>query len=243
MRNHIYSKFLILVLFLINLLPIAYSGYSYWDGYAVTSTEQINLGEWRNYLLTYDFSEETIASLEADGAVSRNFSKWDIINGVLTNTANNTEIYIPFSASEYTITTTAAVTAENNGGLGIFFETDASNPRKANGYVLQMDKTSSDGAVLIVERVNGVDSAPVWSVTNADSSSIPAYSVDPNWWTSSHNITLVVSIINSNTKVIHVYIDSNEIGSYQFTSTSSGTVYTGFDVWRTGSSFYSIEIY
>jgi len=242
MIKRILIRLLILVFIFISLLPITYSGYSYWDNGTVNASEEINIGNWTTYLLNYDFSQDTVQTLIDDGALSSNFSKWTVANNALTNSLTTLSVYIPFNASEYTITTSAALSVDSNGYYGVIFEADASNIRKANGYIVRLDKTFSDGAITLVKRSNGKDSSELWSVTNLDTSAIPAYSVDQTWWESTHNITLEVSLVDASTKSVTVYLDSVQLGSYNFTFTSYSPVYTGFDVYRTTVEFYSISV-
>lgn len=192
----------------------------------------------------YDFSVDNLETLKSDGAILSSDKNWDF-NDEYLETSSYAKLYIPINQIEYTITVEASISSGTRGGYGIYFETTLSNdnPSKESGYVLQFDRGYTNGAILLRTRIDGVENSPVWQIRSSNTDLFPSNIEDPIWWASDHVIKIQVLMINETRKEATFYIDDIELGSYIIeTATSGEAVYTGFRVWATTASFYSLEI-
>lgn len=193
----------------------------------------------------YLFSTDTLDDLTSEGTVSPNLSKWTTENGYLENTTGQTKIFIPISSSTYTIDVSAALSDGTAGGYGIFFDTtlDGDDPAKDSGFVLQFDRGYGNGAIIVRPRSSGGEKSPVWTFREHNPATFPTKSSDPDWWTASHDISIVVTNTDANTRKAEFFIDGASFGSYTYANETDGEkLYTGFRGWGSSpTEFYSID--
>jgi len=85
--------------------------------------------------------------------------------------------------------------------------------------------------------------SPVWQLRANNTDLFPNKTDDPDWWTDLHTITIQVQLLSETSKEATFLLDGVEIGSYVIDSAETGeTIYTGFRVWSTTASFYSLNI-
>lgn len=193
------------------------------------------------------FANESIPDLEDTGAVSMNMSKWTSgENGGLVNTTGQTNIFIPISKQTYTITVTANLSTGNAGGYGIFFDTTlrSDNPSKDDGLIFQFDRGYGSGAMIVRPRSNGRESGAVWTVREYQTDAFPNKSTDPDWWTDTHTVRIVVENVDASTRKATFYIDGIELGSYEYDNEIEGKqIYTGFRGWGGSySEFHTLSV-
>jgi hypothetical protein len=197
---------------------------------------------------TIDFSETTIQLLEDDGTRSIDIEDWTIVEDGLENSTGETRLFIPVGDNEYTITVNATLSNNNNsGGYGIFFDTILENDDETRdtGYILQFDRGYGSGAMIVRPRENGNEQGPDWVLRSSDTELIPSRTVDPDWWSSTHEIEIVVEILNESTNQATFYLDGNELGFYQYSSNylDGSQLYTGFRGWNSNpTTFDSLTI-
>ncbi len=195
---------------------------------------------------TYDFSSDTISSISSNGTVSPNMSKWSTDDGYLENTTGETRIFIPVSKSTYTITTTSALSAGTNGGYGVFFDITLKDgdESKDNGYILQFDRGYGSGALIVRPRVNGRERGAVWTLRATDTNLFDTKQNDPDWWTESHTIKIVISNVDNETRKAEFYVDGDFLGDFEYDNEIAGQqIYTGFRGWAgSPTQFYDLSI-
>lgn len=215
------------------------------------SSQSWNLigGEINGYFggsaVSYTFSDDSLDDLIDDGTLSLDLSDWSTDNGYLENTTGESRIFVPISSSTYTIDVSAALSAGTSGGYGIFFDTtiDGDDASKDSGFVLQFDRGYGDGAIIVRPRTDGSENSPVWSFRDYDATTFPRKSEDPDWWTDPHDISIVVTSVDSDTREAEFFLDGASIGSYSYAAeTDVEQLYTGFRGWGSSSTeFYSLD--
>lgn len=196
--------------------------------------------------LSYDFSTDTIATLQDSGSLFRDETKWTDDGGVLENIPGEQRLFIPISSFEYSISVNAQLSSGTAGGYGIFFDTklDGGDTSKDNGFIFQFDRGYANGSMIVRPRSNGRESSPVWVLKNNQSDVFPSKQTDPAWWTDSHTIKIVVNSTSDTQRVATFYIDGTSIGSYTYTDATNGEqLYTGFRTWSSPTTkFENISI-
>ncbi len=227
MKRTIINKILIVLLAFFTFPFATIIGYGFWDVQAYSQSETVTSGSWTFYYVNYDFSVDTLTTIQADGALSTSFSRWTTDNGSLESTSKSAAVYFPYTTTDYIVTSTATLSATYTA-YGISFETVlSSNISKDNGYSLRFDPSRNDGSIYVLERTNGRDRSTIWQVTSSSSSALPSYSSNPTWWTSEHTISIEVSSLTSTTKQAIISIDGTQIGSFTFSAMSGTTYYAG----------------
>jgi prepilin-type N-terminal cleavage/methylation domain-containing protein len=195
---------------------------------------------------SYDFSSDTVTTISSNGSVSPNMSKWSTDDGYLENTTGETRIFIPISKATYTITTTSSLSAGTNGGYGVFFDITLKdgNESKDNGYILQFDRGYGSGAFIVRPRVNGGERGAVWTLRATDTNLFNTKQNDPDWWTDSHTIKIVVSNVDNDTRKAEFYLDGSYLGEYEYDNEIAGQqIYTGYRGWAgSPTQFYDLTI-
>jgi hypothetical protein len=206
---------------------------------------------------TFEIAEETLSEFDFSDMETSDFlfnswgggggSTWSIDEeGLLVSGDNGSDLlFIGNDKSEYTLTSkfTLNENSNNNGGIGIFFETvlDNEDENKDSGYILQFDRGYSE--IVIRKRVDGRESSSYGgellerignrSTSTIENESIP-YKTDNEWWESEKELTL--SVRNSETtgsKLITVFLDGEVILSdYEIESDiQAPNNHTGFRAW------------
>ena len=193
------------------------------------------------------FSNTSIEEAVALGALSINMDKWTSPDGTgLTNTTGETRLFIPISQNTYTISVTSSLSTGNAGGYGIFFDTylQGDNVSKDYGYVFQFDRGYGSGAMIVRPRANGRESGAVWSLRENNTTVFPNKNIDPDWWTDSHTVLIVVTNVDENNRKAEFFIDSQSIGSFTYSNDITGEqIYTGFRGWGSSpTEFDSISV-
>lgn len=195
---------------------------------------------------SYDFSSQTLADAQDNGVVSINMDKWDTDDGALSNTTGETRLFIPITKETYTITVSAALESGSNGGYGIFFDTTLrdGDVNHDDGFVFQFDRGYAEGAMIVRPRSNGRERGPVWTLRANNTELFPSESEDPDWWTASHSVQIVVTNVNDTTRSASFYIDGQLYGSYEYSNAVDGLqIYTGFRGWGgSPTQFHTINV-
>ncbi len=203
--------------------------------------------------INYDFSVSRLVDVVEDGGI--------ITTGSFTDTGSSIDsgyglLFIDNSKTDYTISVESQLSSGTTGGYGIFFETTLDGSNKDTGYILQYDRSYSNGEILIRPRTNGSEGAPVvrFSVLFDNGGSgdwVLTGGVKNNqnpWWTTTHTMKLVITTIDTglNTKTIDVYVDDTLIIHYSFTSSILASQVdlnqTGFRAWGVTTHFYGISV-
>ncbi len=197
-------------------------------------------------LESYDWSSHTIQEAQGNGVVSSNIDKWSTDDGLLENDTGQSNLFMPITRETYTITVTAALTAGSNGGYGIFFDTTLrdGDPDHDDGYVFQFDRGYAEGAMIVRPRNNGRESRPIWSLRANRTDLFPSESENPDWWTETHTIKIVVSNVDDTTRKATFYIDDELYGAIEYTNKLEDMqIYTGFRGWhRSPTEFHTIDV-
>jgi prepilin-type N-terminal cleavage/methylation domain-containing protein len=197
---------------------------------------------------TIDFSETTIQLLEDDGTRSIDIDDWTIVEDGLINDINETRLFIPVGDNEYTITVNATLSNNNNsGGYGIFFDTILENDDETRdtGFILQFDRGMGSGEIIVRPREGGSESNAVERYRSNELDFIPSKYDDPDWWSSTHEIEIVVEILNESTNQATFFIDGNKLGEFQYNTDhlDGSQLYTGFRGWNSNpTTFDSLTI-
>lgn len=199
---------------------------------------------WYNSLYEHSAEEPIISSFDftalnpADFPKTGNWSKG--ANGFCSNWGL---LFIANPREEYTIRTTATLSAGTDGGYGILFETVITPDNKDTGYAFQFDRAYSDGALVIRPRENGVEKSPVYRFT--DRAKLPSRTDNPTWWTSEHRVTLrITKGPNTGQKTLAVWIDDTLMfDNFTFSAVvSPANNYTGLRAWTKQTCFRSMQI-
>lgn len=195
---------------------------------------------------SYDFGSQTLTEAQDNGVVSINMDNWDTDDGYLENTTGETRLFIPITNETYTINVSSALQSGSNGGYGIFFDTTLrdGDVDHDDGFVFQFDRGYAEGAMIVRPRVNGSERGPVWTLRANDTTFFPSESEDPDWWTATHNVKIVVTNVDASTRSAAFYIDGNLLGTYQYSNAVDGKqIYTGFRGWGgSPTQFHTIDI-
>lgn len=199
-------------------------------------------GKYLAYL-GYDFSKDTIQDVLDDRGILQ--SGW--YQGKNSIYSSGGYLFIPNDNEEYSISVDAKLT--NTNGYGVLFDTTVNSNNKDTGLVFQFNPGLGK-KLIIRERTNGKESQPVIRVSPVDEN---ADTYPNDWWQQKHNIKLQVEKNNiySAEKNVSVYIDGQEMLTYQYTNTNPGIVtetYTGFRAWNGNNTqgntneIYSVQI-
>ena len=183
---------------------------------------------------TYDFTVDTLTEIQDNGVVSPNMSRWSTDTGVLQNTTGETRLFVPVNYNEYSVSVDAALGSGNNGGYGVFFDITLRNGNESrdDGFIFQFDRGYAEGAMIVRPRVNGGERGAVWQLRANNSDLFPSEAEDPDWWTDTHTVLIVVSNQDQNTRIAEFYIDGAYYGSYSYDNEIDGDqIYTGFRGW------------
>lgn len=196
--------------------------------------------------LSYSFSTDTLDSIESSGTVSINMDRWSTDDGYLENSTGETRLFIPISSNEYVITVDAALQSGSNGGYGVFFDITLRNDNvnRDDGYIFQFDRGYAEGAMIVRPRSNGGEQGAVWSLRANNTTAFPSEAEDPDWWTDTHTIKIIVSNINNTTREAEFFIDGISIGTYSYSNEIDGNqIYTGFRGWGgSPTRFYGLNV-
>ena len=202
-------------------------------------------------IINYDFSKTRLIDVIENGGI--------IANGSFNDTGTSIEsgygiLFIKNPLDTYTITVQAKLSEGTVGGYGIFYETKLDGEFMDTGFIVQFDRSYSNGEIIIRPRTDGKEGNvlfryPVlfddkgdgyWVITDGEKNR-----KNP-WWTSIHDIKLVVSIVDESTKLIQVYIDDVYAFQYQFESTilpgETNINYTGFRSWGKVTTYNGIAV-
>jgi len=167
--------------------------------------------------------------------LSGDFTNWDLNNeGTMMTSPTSGLFYIDNPYSEYSIVTTATLTAESRG-YGIFIQSDETG----GGYIFQFDKGLND---LVIRSRNSTGGE--YGATYLDTSEIDMNSED--WWTSSHDIEINVTESTATTNNVEILIDGVVItgDSYEINKSTDSDAdnYTGFRTWGTSMAADELSI-
>ncbi len=233
--------------------------YAYWasnisDSHTSTMS-QISIGTWLYTSgVSYDFeNQDNLSDLLADGAT--------IANGSFNNSkryirSNYGLMYIPNERASYTITVNSKILNRLGNGYGILFDSTATNMENQSdtGYIIQFDRGYANGEIILRPRISGSEQAPVYrySVNFDNQGNFTTSSGSKNksnaWWFETHEIKIVVSIIDSTLmqKSVSIYIDDQFLFSYDYTSTLIPNQVTdnlvGLRTWSGNVAFYQLDI-
>ncbi len=203
-------------------------------------------GYYNGSTVNYTFSSDSLDDLTGDGVVSYDMSDWSTDNGYLENSTGESRIFIPISSSTYSIDVSSALSSGTTGGYGIFFDTilKDDDPTKDEGLVLQFDRGYGEGAIIVRPRSYGGEENSVWTLKASQSDLIPSKTADPDWWTDTHDISIVVTNVDASTREAEFFIDGESIGAYTYANEAEGEqIYTGFRGWGSSTTeFYSIDV-
>jgi len=203
--------------------------------------------------INYVFSETRLIDVIENGGV--------IVDGSFADTGTSVDssygtLFIKNPLQTYTIIVQAKLSAGTVGGYGVFYETKLDAANNDTGFIVQFDRSYSNGEILIRPRTDGKEGSVLFRFAvlfdnNGDGDWVISGGVknsQNSWWTSTHDIKLVVSLINESTnqKMIQVYIDDVFAFQYQFESiilpNQTDQNYTGFRSWGKTTSYYGIVI-
>jgi len=210
-------------------------------------------------LSEYYFSEMTKSDFLFNSWGGGGGSTWSINDEGLSVTGSNGNdlLFIGNDKSEYTLTSNFKLNenTNNNGGLGIFFETilDKDNDNKDSGYILQFDRGYSE--IVLRKRVDGRESSSYGgellvrignrSTSTIENETIP-YKTDSEWWESEKELSLTVK--NSETtgsKLITVFLDGEVIlNDYEIESDiQEPNNHSGFRAWgNQPATIYDLKV-
>lgn len=195
---------------------------------------------------SYDWSNHTIDEATDNGVISSDIDKWTTDDGTLENDVGQTNLFIPISKDTYTVTVTANLGEGTRGGYGIFFDTTLrdGDPDHDDGYIFQFDRGYGEGAMIVRPRSNGRESGPVWSIRANNTDLFPNKTDDPDWWTATHTVRVVVTNVNDTTRSASFYVDGVFYGTYEYSNAiEDKQVYTGFRGWdRSPTQFHTIDV-
>lgn len=196
--------------------------------------------------VAYDFSVDFKTALSDAGVIFRNENNWYDEDGYLENKPGEQRLFVPIGRTSYSITVSAALSSGSNGGYGIFFDTTLvdGNENKDSGYILQFDRGYADGSLIVRPRSNGGESGAVWQLRASSTDLFPTKSSDPDWWSATHTIKIVVTSGSGNDREATFYIDGTEVGTFEYTKDISDEIlYTGFRTWSNPTTkFYSLSV-
>jgi hypothetical protein len=195
----------------------------------------------------------SVEKLKEEGAVSPDFGNWsdNEDEDAIVSGEKESRIFINNPNDEYTIKTTASLPEGTLGGYGVFFDTtiDEKDNSKDFGYIVQFDRGTGDGAILIRTRWSGYEFNPVIVVKSSSDGIIPSKTENPEWWTAKHELEIKVTSIDdaetANNRSVQVYIDGKHILDFDYESEVAGQDvkhYTGFRAWIGSNNYYGIAI-
>lgn len=194
----------------------------------------------------FDFSNKTDQELSDLGVVSIDMNDWTTTDSGIENNTGESRIFVPISSNTYTITSSAALSEGTSGGYGVFFDTilENDNVNRDTGYVIQFDRGYGNGAIIVRPRTSGSEGSPVWQLRESQSNLIPSKYDDPEWWTSTHTIKVVVTNLDEVTRKAVFYLDGNVLGEYEYVNAIGGNqIYTGYRGWGSSPTvFYGLSI-
>jgi hypothetical protein len=201
--------------------------------------------------LDYDFEPMSQDDFLRSGAVSYDLGQWFTTEGESLQTLNNTQekfVFFPITKDEYTLTVEATLhnISSISGGYGILFDTYFGDEgfRKDNGYILQFDRGYADGELIIRPRVNGYEQNAYWREASHHHNHFPTKYEDPSWWVTMHELQIVVSNSDADTRIAEIYLDGIMIGSATYPDIiTNQQQYVGLRVWG-GSDvdFYTLKV-
>lgn len=199
------------------------------------------------YDLYLDFTEISFSDMMEVSPKSIDMDEWTIEEGsYLTSKTGETRIFYPISLDTYTITTYASLEDGSNGGYGVFFDTylDLDKAYYDYGYVLQFDRGYSKGGIIVRPRENGREGNPVWTYISGEDQVMQNRLEDPDWWNSTHKISVTVTNVSSETRRADIYIDDHYLGYFTYDNdVENKTIYTGFRGWGSYVTEYeSIQV-
>jgi hypothetical protein len=234
--------------------------YGYWAEIILPSHSEsdcvITIGEWEE-LQTYNFAEDSLEDLIADGA-------WTVSGSYVSEndylTSHGGYLYIPNPNESYTLTIEAEILSSNtskNGGYGILFDTISTDENSASdsGYIIQFDRGFGNGEIIIRQRVNGKEQAPdlrygIYFDENDEFSPDGGLKNKSNaWWTDIHTLAIEITVLDESTnlKNLAVTLDGTFLFNYEYTSDifddQVENNVTGFRVWGgVDVAFHSLNI-
>ena len=158
-----------------------------------------------NPLTHYNFSTMSKGDFLFNSWGGGGGTTWSVnSNGLsVTGTGNNDLLFLGNKKSEYTLTTTFRLNEnpQNNGGVGVFFETvlNGDSDNRDTGYILQFDR--GFGEVVLRKRVNGSESSSQGAellarIGNRSTSTIKNATIpdksNNTWWESEKELSITV---------------------------------------------------
>ncbi len=178
----------------------------------------------------------------------------DPANGFSTNTWG-ARIYTPnpLADGNYEIGITAQLgparpdLARPDGGYGIFFDaTLDGSGQLQSGYALQFDRGLGDGEIVLRRWENGAElTVPLLRIS--DRNIIPRKTVDPDWWSQEHNLSLRVTAVpgQPGMRRLEILLDGTAISDSFTFAPAAGDTHTGLRSWGSFASptqFSTLEI-
>lgn len=196
--------------------------------------------------LNIDFTKTTFEKLYALHTVSPQIDNWNLYseNGLVNDGSNGQRIiYFPINQDEYTITVNAKLNDIDNlsGGYGIYFDTYFNNDNSSqdSGYIFQFDRGYSSGEMIVRPREFGSERNPTWRVWDSITDAFPSKYTNPEWWVTTHQITIEVTNINTTTRQASFFIDDIYIGKMTYENViSNQQIYVGFRGWNASDTFF-----
>jgi hypothetical protein len=189
--------------------------------------------------LDYDFETMTQDEFLRSGAVSTDLAQWFTTQGEPLQTNNNNQekfVFYPITKDEYTLTVEATLhnITSISGGYGVLFDTYFGDEgfRQDNGYILQFDRGYADGELIIRPRVNGSEQNAFWREASHHNNHFPTKYEDPSWWVTMHELQIVVSNSETDTRTAEIYLDGVLIGSTTYPDhITNQQQYVGLRIW------------
>lgn len=203
--------------------------------------------------INYNFEEDSLTTVIEEGGLIASGSFTDNGDSISTDLG---VLFIDNNKDSYTILVREKLTISNYGGVGIFYETTLNENNEDTGFIVQFDRGSNGGQVVIRPRINGQEKAIIYSFdigfdNNGEGDFVVSGGtknrVNP-WWIQEHDLKVVVADNNDPVlnKKISFYVDDEYLFTYTFTSAITPETQvnnqTGIRVWTANTFFYSFKV-
>ena len=228
---------ILLIMLAVISTTLAYRpAYAYFDRMSSSAHETLTIGRWRD-LRTLFFSDINLNDFVTRGPLNQNSEGLTSSFGFF---------FIETNSESYVVTLVAQMSAGNNGGYGIVFDStlDGNNH---TGYIIQLDRGFGPGAVILREWIDGSEqsSGSPLLVARANSTpGIPGRNQDPSWWTEEKTLRLEITKLNETQKSLTFFVDDVLVFENEVIESSvpASELFVGFRAWGTSSTFKSMTI-
>jgi len=185
-------------------------------------------------LVSLSFDSATIDQLNDSNVVMRPANTYIIENQVLSNEDPGASIFVPVSADNYVIESTASFYTPNyySTGYGIYIDTMLNEDLKDTGYLLQMDLGIDGGTLVIRSRDEKNYRDIAWQFNHSQSDYIPSKYDDPTWWSDEHTFVLEIQRLDDVNKRLTITLDGHFIDTFDYVYVDNDApIYSGYYTW------------